>query len=116
MSFTVVISQPMFFPWIGLFEQIRLTDVYVHYGDVQFSKGGFTNRVQIKTARGIKWMTVPLRHFSLGQSIDDVYIDSSTNWRDRHLDILRQTHANATYCNQMLVLFEFMLNFIRGHL
>ena len=48
---TVVISQPMFFPWVGMFEQIALADVYVHYDDVQFSKGSFTNRVQLKTAR-----------------------------------------------------------------
>ena len=46
----VVISQPMLFPWVGMFEQIRLADVYVHYTDVQFSKGSFVNRVQIKTA------------------------------------------------------------------
>ena len=55
----VVISQPMLFPWVGLFEQIRAADVYVHYDDVQFSKGSFTNRVQIKTARGPRWLTVP---------------------------------------------------------
>jgi hypothetical protein len=106
MPLTVVISQPIFFPWVGLFEQIRLADVYVHYGDVQFSKGSFTNRVQIKTAQGVKWLTVPLEHFSLGQSIDDVHIDNSTNWRGRHLDMLKQAYANSPCCNQMLSLVE----------
>ncbi|MBC8123824.1 MAG: WbqC family protein, partial [Gemmatimonadaceae bacterium] len=57
---TVVISQPMLFPWIGMFEQICLADVYVHYDDVQFSKGSFSNRVQVKSASGSKWITVPL--------------------------------------------------------
>ncbi len=57
----VVISQPMLFPWAGMFEQIRLADVYVHYPDVQFSKGSFTNRVQVKTAGGSRWLTLPLR-------------------------------------------------------
>jgi len=36
---TVVISQPMLFPWVGMFEQIRLADMFVYYDDVQFSKG-----------------------------------------------------------------------------
>ena len=34
----VVISQPMLFPWVGMLEQVRLADSYVHYSDVQFSK------------------------------------------------------------------------------
>ena len=110
MPLTVVISQPMFFPWVGLFEQIRLADCYVHYGDVPFSKGSFTNRVQVKTSQGVKWLTVPLEHFSLGQSIDGVHIDNLTNWRRRHLDMLRQAYANAPYRNQMLALVESVYN------
>ncbi len=85
----VVISQPMYFPWVGMFEQIRLADVYVHYGDVQFSKGSFTNRVQIKTAQGIKWLTVPLKDVSIGQVIDEVRINASVDWRRQHMDILK---------------------------
>lgn len=100
----VVISQPMFFPWVGIFEQIRLADVYVHYGDVQFSKGSFTNRVQIKTAQGVKWLTVPLQNFSLGQSINEIGISSEKNWRTLHLDILSQAYAKAPYSKDMLEL------------
>ncbi len=98
----VVISQPMFFPWVGMFEQIKQADVYVHYGDVQFSKGSFTNRVQIKTAQGIKWLTVPLQNVSLGQSIDDVEINTRINWRSQHLDMLKHAYSNAPYYQEML--------------
>ena len=80
----IVISQPMFFPWVGMFEQIRLADTYVHYSDVPFSKGSFVNRVQVKTAQGTPWMTVPLKSFSIGQSICDVEIDDQKDWRRKH--------------------------------
>lgn len=100
----VVISQPLFFPWVGLFEQIRLADVYVHYGDVQFTKGGFINRVQIKTAQGIKWLTVPLHGVSLGQAIDAVMIDDRQNWRLRHLSQLEQAYHQAPHRDEMLAL------------
>jgi hypothetical protein len=96
----------MLFPWVGMFEQIRLADVFVNYGDVQFSKGGFSNRVQIKTARGIKWMTVPLQEFFLGQSIDEVRVHSVIDWRGQHLDMLRQAYVGAPYLGQMLALVE----------
>lgn len=56
----VVISQPMYFPWVGFMAQMALADVMIWLDDAQFSKGSFTNRVQVKTAGGIKWMSVPL--------------------------------------------------------
>jgi hypothetical protein len=102
----VVISQPMFFPWLGMFEQIRLADVYVHYSDVQFSKGSFTNRVQVKTAAGMKWLTVPLKDFRLGQRIEDVQISQRQDWRRQHLELLGQAYAGAPYVDDMLGLVE----------
>jgi len=53
----IVISQSMYFPWVGLLEQIRLAEFFVHYDDVQLTRV-FTNRVQVKTAQGSKWITV----------------------------------------------------------
>jgi len=102
----VVISQPMFFPWVGMFEQLRLADIFVYYSDVQFSKGGFVNRVQVKTANGIKWLTVPLEGHSLGQPINEVRINNRKDWRSSHLGLLRQAYDKAKYRNEMLELVE----------
>ncbi len=102
----VVISQPMFFPWVGMFEQIRLADVYIHYSDVQFSKGSMVNRVQIKTAAGVNWLTVPLHGLSLGQKIDEVRIDDRKDWRQRHLAALQHAYAGAPFATEMLALVE----------
>ncbi len=100
----VVISQPMFFPWVGMFEQIALADVYVHYSDVQFSKGSFTNRVQIKTVRGSQWLTVPLSKCRLGLRINEVRIDNDRPWRADHLKALRDSYADAPFAEQMMAL------------
>ncbi|MBK7859033.1 MAG: WbqC family protein [Archangiaceae bacterium] len=98
---TVVISQPMFFPWVGMLEQLQRADVYVHYDDVQFSKGSFTNRVQVKTATGVKWLTVPLEDAHFGMLIKDVKVDSRRDWRKSHLDLLKQAYRG---CDAMLEL------------
>lgn len=103
---SVVISQPMLFPWVGMLEQVRLASAYVHYGDVQFSKGSLVNRVQIKTARGTHWLTVPLHNLSLGQRINEVAIDESRSWRRDHLDLLQHAYGPTLYCNEMLALVE----------
>jgi WbqC-like protein family len=100
----VVISQPMYFPWIGLFEQVKLCDIYVHYDDVQFSKGSFTNRVQIKTSspKGFSWITVPLKGISLEARINELQVDNQKNWQNQHLDILNQTYKAAPYKKDMI--------------
>jgi hypothetical protein len=102
----VVISQSMLFPWVGLLEQVRLADVFVHYDDVQFSKGSFVNRVQIKTAQGTRWMTVPLQQVHLGQAIDEIRLADGTEWRQQHLDLLRSSFEGAPYSADALQLAE----------
>ncbi|MCW3480619.1 WbqC family protein [Neisseriaceae bacterium JH1-16] len=102
----VVISQPMLFPWVGLLEQISLADVFVNYADVQFSKGSFTNRVQIKDATGSRWLTVPLERFHLGDDIDRVRFKPQASWQDSHLSLLASAYQDAPYRQDMLSLVE----------
>ena len=33
---------------VGFFNQIAMSDLFIHYDDVQFSKGSFVNRVNLK--------------------------------------------------------------------
>jgi hypothetical protein len=101
----VVISQPMYFPWVGLLEQIRLADVFIHYSDVQYVRG-FFNRVQIKTVRGSDWLTVPLRDQHRGQLISEVAIDERLDWRSKHREILRQSYRKTPYLSDLLSIFD----------
>jgi len=102
----IVISQSMYFPWVGILEQIRLADIFVHYDDVQYSKGGFLNRVQIKTANGIKWLTLPLDQYHLGDNINEIKLNKKNDWRCQHRDILAQAYQNAPFKNEMLSLVD----------
>lgn len=101
----VVISQSMYFPWVGLLEQIHIADAFIHYDDVQYARG-FYNRVQIKTAGGSKWLTVPLRDQHRGQHIDEVLVDDRIDWRTQHRDVLKQAYLKAPYRDEMLTLVD----------
>ena len=98
----VVISQSMYFPWVGMLEQIRLADIFIHYDDVQFSKGSFSNRVQVKTPGGVAWMTAPLKDHRLGQTIDEVQLQPSQTWSERHLALLEQSLDGAPHAGDAL--------------
>ena len=103
---TTVISQPYFFPWIGMFEQINFADTYVHYDDVQYSKGHFQDRVQIKTNDGSKWLTVPKKAVRLGQMINEIQLEDRKDWRKSQLEFLKQVYKKAPFCSETINLVE----------
>lgn len=98
---SVVILQPQFFPWRGVFEQIRLCDEFMFLDDVQYQKGGFINRVQIKTAQGPFWLTVPVLRAGSLPPIREVPIDYRSAWREKHLKTLRASYARAPFLEPM---------------
>jgi hypothetical protein len=95
----------MYFPWVGLLEQVRLADVFVHYDDVQFARG-FYNRVQVKTEQGTPWITVPLRDHHRSQKIDEILVDDRIDWRRQHRDVLRQAYLRAPFRQEMLAIVD----------
>lgn len=97
----IVISQSMYFPWVGLFEQVKLCDAFVHYDDVQWARG-FLNRVQIKTEKGTVWMTVPLRDRHRGQLINEVKVDNQEDWRSQHRNLLSRHCKDTPYFDEMM--------------
>jgi hypothetical protein len=101
----VVISQPMYFPWVGLLEQISIAHKFVHYNDVQYVRG-FFNRVQIKTINGLRWLTVPLKKYHQGQLINEVKVDDSTDWRTEHRKILQNAYKKSPFVLELLNLFD----------
>jgi hypothetical protein len=102
---TVVISQPMLFPWSGFFELVDCADVFVHLDDVQFSRGSFTNRVQIKHSAGIKWMTVPLKGKGVFQMISQLEAVGS-DWKKKHRELVSQSLSRAPDLERALRLFD----------
>lgn len=102
---TVVISQSMYFPWCGLLDQIRLTDIFVHYDDVQFARG-FFNRVQVKTPQGTTLITVPLKNKHQGQTIDESIISYESDWVKQHRSVLLNSYRKTNHIETALALFD----------
>ncbi|WP_143485901.1 WbqC family protein [Pseudomonas sp. PA15(2017)] len=105
---TVVISQPMYFPWVGMFEQWRLADDFSFFDNVQFARG-FINRVQYKTPDGSAWLTVPLRQHSRDTRICDLECAEESGWRDKHLRTLAMALSGTPHLQDALGLAESVL-------
>lgn len=76
----VTIHQPEFLPWLGFFDRIHKSDVFVILDDVQYQKNAFINRNRIKTAQGWQWLTVPVKARERLKKIHEVQIDNQREW------------------------------------
>lgn len=101
----VVISQPMYFPWAGFLAQMAMADVYIWLDDVQFSKGSFTNRIQVKFGSERRWMSVPLAGKGSFQNIADLQ-PTGMDWISSHRTLLGQSLRDRPHTAAALALFD----------
>ena len=52
--------QPQYLPWLGYFDKINKSDIFVFLDDVQYKKREFQNRNKIRNSTGEEWLTVPV--------------------------------------------------------
>lgn len=98
----VVISQPMFMPWRGMFEQMRIADRFVFYDDVQLPLGGgkgrgFITRVQIKTSSGAAWLSLPVARSERGPQLICEARLAHQDWRSEHMARIAQAYRSAPH-------------------
>lgn len=94
----IVVLQPMYLPWSGVFEQIRLCDIFVHFDDVLMPQGrSFINRIQVKCPQGQKWLTVPIVHSTRHGLIKDVRVAEYLGWREKHFETFRHFLSKAPF-------------------
>jgi len=102
----VGIIQSCYIPWRGYFDFIDSVDLFVIYDDVQYSKGSWRNRNQLKTKTGLKWITVPVK-FELGLLIDQVLIGSTRPpWQDIHRRLLKEWLGEAPFFKDAIEIWE----------
>lgn len=97
---TVSIHQPHFLPWMGYFNKILNSDVFVWLHQVQYRKNYFQNRTKIKDpfANREFWLTIPV-HASLTSTIDTVLI-ADTRWLPKAERTLLQYYKRAPYFDE----------------
>lgn len=110
----VAVHQPNYLPWLGYFAKMARADVFVLLDDVQFSKGSYTNRVQIARGGAAHWLTLPIRH-DFGAAISEIVL-AREDWARAHRDTLRQAYAKAAHFRTVWPEIEHWLGQARGGL
>lgn len=93
--------QPNLLPWLGFWHKIVNSDIFVILDDVQFSKGGYTNRCKIWTPNGERWLTIPLKKHGLSHRlIREVKIDGSQAWKKKIIGMIEQNYRKAKFFDE----------------
>ena len=107
----VSVHQPQYIPWLGFFDKIDKSDVFVFLDNVQYKKREFQNRNKIRTKNGWMWLTVPV--ISKGrytQKIKDVQIDNTADWPITHLKSIKLNYCRAKFFKKYFDFFQGVFN------
>lgn len=92
------VHQPQYLPWLGYFDKVAASDLFVFLDEPQYKKREFQNRNRIKGAQGEVWLAVPcLSKGKFEQPIKDVEIDNSQGWQKSHWGSLQLNLKKAPY-------------------
>jgi len=99
--------QPQYLPWLGYFDKIQKSDIFVFLDNVQYKKREYQNRNQIKTKDGPQWLTVPVQtKHKYEQLLCDVKIDNSLDWRRSNWHALEVNYGRAGHFDEHRAFFE----------
>lgn len=98
------VIQSNYIPWRGYFDFINSVDLFVIYDDVQYSKGSWRNRNQLKFADGPKWITLPVK-VNLGMAINEVTL-KELDWKKQHSDLLKASLGKAPFFKEAMQVWE----------
>lgn len=99
----VAIMQPYFFPWIGYFQLIYQSDIFVLYDDACFIKQGYINRNTILTGGQALRFTLPVPGASSFKRIGELTFSRQV---EKIARTIAQSYSKAPYFNDIMPLVE----------
>lgn len=102
----VAIVQSNYIPWKGYFDMINKVDEIILYDDCQFTKRDWRNRNIIKTPKGLKWLTIPVKvKGKYHQKIKDTVI-SDSSWTKNHWNSIKHNYSKSVFFKDYSDQFE----------
>jgi len=108
---TIGISQPTFLPWLGYFNLIAQSDVFVFLDTVQFERQSWQSRNRIRTRKGeIIWLSVPTEARPLETPLKEICVAlNPPGWRRKHVKTIEQNYGCAPFFDQAQEMYRDVL-------
>lgn len=108
MNKKIAILQSNYIPWKGYFDIIASVDEFIFYDEMQYTSRDWRNRNKIKTANGLKWLSIPVNnkgHQITGLKINEVKI-TDNSWVKSHWETIKVAYSKAPYYKEYKTIFE----------
>lgn len=104
----VGMMQPTFMPWLGLFELIIKSDVFIILDDFQFSVQSWDQRNRLFVNKDqVGWYTIPVKKSeSFLAPFSKATINDTIPWRAKMLKRIHQNYSKARYFSETFKLVE----------
>lgn len=94
----VSIHQPQFLPYIGFFNKVINSDLYIVLDDVRGYQRDFTNRNRIKTNNGILMISIPVGREQKDKCvINEIVLPEGKKWMNSILGTFQSHYGRAPY-------------------
>ena len=101
----IVGHQPQYFPYLGIFNKIIQSDIFLFVDKTKFVSKVWHNRTLIKDKKDkVFYLTIPVT-FNNGQIIKDIKL-ADDKWKTKHLKSIRNVYASSLYFNELYPLIE----------
>ena len=90
-----ILIPPYFGPistWAEIYNCEVIWDIHKNY-----NKQSYRNRTFIHSANGVQKLTVPIKHSLIKFTLNDSYIDNSTNWQQIHWKSIKIAYSSSPY-------------------
>jgi hypothetical protein len=93
---TIAIMQPTYLPWLGYFELMKRSDIFVIYDCVQFEKQSWQQRNRIRAQQEALMLTVSVKtKGKLLQKINEVEIDKLRQPCKKHFHAIKMNYSKS---------------------
>lgn len=93
--------QPTYLPYLGFFDKMSKSDIFMILDDVQFNRKDFQHRNRIRIPEGWKWLTVPILkegRIPINEIlVNNQKINGKPVWSDTHFRIIDLNYNKTPY-------------------
>jgi hypothetical protein len=104
----VGMMQPTFMPWLGYFELIYKSDIFIILDDFQYTMQSWQQRNRLFVNKNqVDWYTIPVnKSESFLAPLNKAIINESIPWRKKMLKRIQQNYSQACYFSEIFHLVE----------
>jgi hypothetical protein len=93
----VAVLQSNYIPWKGYFDLMAMSDLFVVYDSVQYTKNDWRNRNLVLTAAGPVWLTIPIATAGLPDQPINAATVNDPRWARKHWATISQSLRRRPY-------------------